>query len=216
MLVLSNLKSRCIIALFVVGLPLPLFSQSIIDTVHQLNLGFEKLNEKKLPIHVKWQSDGGRYKVSIDSLNRAKGKYSIQLQSVKSPKGGHMSFVDILFQLRGDYLKNKKVLITAYLKLKNVNLGSASLWYDTYPPPHLKNSVNRLFYGDMNLKGSVDWKKYRLVFHTDSLTKRLSFGAYLFGEGKVNVDHFKIYLNGTPIDSFYVRKGMIINSENGK
>lgn len=163
-----------------------------------LNLDFEKLNKDKSPAGVKWQQDGGKYSVLIDSMDKARGKYSLKIRSIAGPKNGLISFVDIVFHLQGDYLKNKKVMISAFLKLQDVNpkFSSAGLWYNTYPPPFRGNAADRLFYGNMYLKGSSDWKNYKLIFYTDSVTQSINFGAILRGMGTINVDHFEVYING--------------------
>lgn len=166
--------------------------------IEPLNLGFERLGKNKFPTRIKWQEEGGKYNVVIDSLDKIEGKYSLKIQSVNVPNTGQMSFVDILYQLRGDYLKNKEIMVCAFLKLENVNpaFSSAGLWYNTSPPPFSGESANTLFYGNMKLKGTSDWKRYKLIFYTDSATQSITFGALLNGSGSLNIDHFEIYING--------------------
>ncbi len=163
----------------------------------KLNLGFEKLDSNKLPVKVIWQSHGGRYNVSIDSTDKVEGKYSLLLQSVKTPDSSGISFIDIMFQVRGNCLKNKHIEVTGYLKLENINtIGSqASLWY--YKNPSISHLV---FNGLMNLHGTSDWKKYKLEFDTDSSTTWVTFGAILWGTGKVNVDNLAVFANSTKIE----------------
>ncbi len=101
----------------------------------RVNLGFENVNTSGQPLNAKWLSLIGDYVTTIDSLQKMEGKYSFLLKRDKTNDAGRYTFAHVLFQIKGDCLKNKHIRIEGYLKLEGLDstTSTASIYYHVQP-----------------------------------------------------------------------------------
>ncbi|GGN93737.1 helix-turn-helix domain-containing protein [Saccharibacillus kuerlensis] len=126
------------------------------------------------------------YEMGIDRKHVHRGRGSGYLKSVMadSPE----QFGTMMQAFRADKYRGKRIRLSAFVKVQNVEPGFAALWMrvDAADGDVLQfdNMANR------PLTGTLDWNHYAIVLDVPSQSDNISFGALLSGHGQIWVDGF--------------------------
>ncbi|MCL2074328.1 MAG: S41 family peptidase [Marinilabiliaceae bacterium] len=145
------------------------------------NLGMERVSET-LKVPYGWWKWGN---VSIDSITKHSGKYSLLLETGDSVSYGQ-SWAWYVFPAK---YKGSKIKINAYMKMED-NEHPVGLVIEA------RNRFTSILREYSTIQGSNDWKKYSLTTIIPSSANSFSIGAYLNGEGKLWIDDFEIFIDG--------------------
>jgi C-terminal processing protease CtpA/Prc len=161
------------------------------NTKSQLNLGFEDIQDG-IPRGLLYAALPD-YSVSLDSVIRKSGKYSISIEftGTSNDLTNDSDNSQTIFFVLPDYYKGEKITLSGYIKTENITDGYAGLWMKIDP---------QIAFDKMQQKGVVGttgWKKYEITLDLDS-TKipQIIFGGYLTGNGKMWLDDLKISIDG--------------------
>ncbi|HET7002231.1 MAG TPA: S41 family peptidase [Puia sp.] len=152
------------------------------------NFDFETLSASTgLPEGI-YSNQPKEYSLSVDSLIRQHGKYSVSLeQKDQNAKFGAFSFS---FEPR---FSGKKLTLKGYIKTENVSDGFAGLWM------RVDGNSGVLSFDNMqeqNLKGTNEWKEYTISIDFDEEeAKSVYIGALLAGKGKIWLDNFHLLMD---------------------
>lgn len=173
-----------------------LFISSAFSTEAQVkfNGNFEDIDNNGKLLGWDLTYDGhNKYDIRIDSTVKRQGKYSVLISSL----GHQRNDAAISYEIPNNF-KGKKLMLVGTLKTKDVSNGSAGLWMRVEGANN-----NMLAYTDnqnINLHGSNDWKEYMIELRYDQrYATKISFGAFLYGEGNIWVDSVRLYLDNIPI-----------------
>lgn len=158
----------------------------------KLNLGFEKITPgKKLPDN--FFELGGGYNLSIDSITKHSGKYSVLIQpsDVRSKDAVNYIYNSIPAIYEGDTIE-----LRAYIKMNEVKAGPTCLILQ------IDGTSGGLRWDNMkriNIQGTSDWTVYsvKLLYPEDA--RSINFGAMLMGVGQIWVDDFELLIDGKDI-----------------
>lgn len=153
------------------------------------NLGFEAINSKdELP--QKWFLWGQNYAITPDSLQKVSGRYSLLIQPSAQRKEGHFGSpavsVPAIYQ-------GKEIELTGFLKLDNVQEGSAGLLL------RIDGKNGTLQFDNMQnrkIQGTADWKKYSVKLPLPPNAETIFVAALHTGTGKVWVDDLDLKIDG--------------------
>lgn len=160
------------------------------------NLGFEKSKDSKASGWAE-QSNSIKYEVNIDKDVYKSGAQSLSIKQVES-KG---LFTLISYSIPANYV-GKKITIKGFLKSENINDGSGGfLWLQNVP------SASSGYTYSSGIDGTKDWELFEVSLpFVDLSAKKFSFGAMLYGDGKLWVDELTILIDDVPIEKASVRQ----------
>ncbi|EDM34633.1 peptidase S41 [Pedobacter sp. BAL39] len=160
----------------------------------QINGSFEELDKTGNPVG--WDLSyykENTYTIQLDSLIKAKGKYSVSISAGDKPIVGNA-----IVQSSTQKLNGKLLSLVGSIRTENVSDGWAGLWMRVDGE---KDELASDLMESQGLKGSQDWKEYAIQIPYDQANaKSIHFGALLFGKGKIWVDGLRLYLDGTLIE----------------
>jgi C-terminal processing protease CtpA/Prc len=164
-----------------------LFSQS---NSEKFNLDFEKITAgENLPNDwIKW----GKYDLKIDSTEAFNGKNSLLIDANKGD-----AFGSVAYALPANF-KGKKITLEGYLKYENATDGFVGLLM------RIDKDGKALAFDNMEsqkLQGTADWKKYSITLTFQENADQIYVAGILNGKGKAWFDHFKVTIDGKPIES---------------
>jgi hypothetical protein len=191
---LSLIIFTCFLPLF------PLTAQGI------QNLNFEQLNVNKSPLN--WDlvfKEGGAsgYLVKLDSIIKQEGKYSL---SITSKHGStNRTFGSCAFKIPVDF-DGSTITLKGYMKTESVKDGYAGLWLRIVGEEGVMKFNNMQ---NKNIKGTKDWKEYRIDFELPADATQIVFGGLLTGEGIAWFDNFQILIDGEDISKAKRKKPVV-------
>ena len=150
------------------------------------NFDFEK-SESGIPLlwHYKMMPN---YIVSVDSVQKRSGKYSL-LVSAREYQGRYLCS----FKLPNHYT-GKNITLSGYIKTENVTNGWAGLWINIEPD---------IAFDDMMAhapKQNTDWQKFEVSLDMNpDYTEKIEVGVYLSGKGKAWFDDLQVNIDGKDI-----------------
>lgn len=153
------------------------------------NLGFEVINAKD-EFPKKWFQWGQNYKITPDSLQKVSGRYSLLIQPSAERKEGH--FGSPAVSIPAVY-QGKEIELTGFLKLDNVQDGSAGLLMRIDG----KNGI--LQFDNMQnrkIQGTADWKQYSIKLPLPPDAETIFVAALHSGTGQVWVDDLELKIDG--------------------
>jgi C-terminal processing protease CtpA/Prc len=128
------------------------------------------------------------YSLSVDSLIRQHGKYSLALEQ-KDPNGQFGAFS---FSIKPKF-SGKKLTLKGFIRTENVSDGFAGLWL------RVDGNAGVLSFNNMQsqgLKGTNSWKEYSIdVEFNEDEANAIYVGALLVGKGKIWLDNFQLLVD---------------------
>jgi len=175
----------------------------------KLNLGFEKVTSgKKIPD--KYVELGSGYNLSIDSITKHSGKYSVLIQPLDTRKpnsfGGIGNIIPAVYE-------GKEIELRAHMKLNNVKDGPIALVLRT------DGKSGTLYFDNMqqkNIQGTSDWTMYSVKLPLTEDARNIFFGAAHSGIGQIWVDDFELIIDGKDISQARTREIVILPAEKDK
>ena len=155
-----------------------------------LNLDFEVRNYGVL-LPKNWYVGGEGFNVSLDSLEKHTGKYSLKMEMPGNPNGRFGGFTG---SLPIEIVAGKNVEYKGWIKTKDVKSGYAGLWFRVDG-----ESNASLGFDDMNdrgLKGDNDWTQVSIKMDISMEVKNIYYGGLFPGEGTAWFDDLELYING--------------------
>lgn len=156
---------------------------------NSLNLDFELKNYgTSLPKN--WYAGGEGFKVSLDSLEKHAGKFSLKMEM---PGIRSNSFGVFTGTLPIETFAGKNVEYKGWIKTKDVKNGYAGLWLRV-------DGENRAILGfdnmnDRGLKGDNEWTQVSIKLDVSKDATNISYGGLFPGEGTVWFDDLELYVN---------------------
>lgn len=130
----------------------------------------------------------GDYEIEMDSVEVVSGNYSAK---ITSDENGN-SFGSIAYKIPANYSGNS-LMLEGYIKTENVVDGFAGLLI------RVDGSTGSLAFDNMQsegLKGTNDWKKYKVTVRFPDDAKNIYVGGIITGKGVAWFDDFKLLVNG--------------------
>ena len=156
-----------------------------------LNLDFELRNYgASLPKN--WYAGGEGFKVSLDSLEKHAGKFSLKMEMPGVRSGN--SFGVFTGTLPIETFAGKNVEYKGWIKTKDVKNGYAGLWLRV-------DGENRAMLGfdnmnDRGLKGDNEWTQVSIKIDVSKEAININYGGIFPGEGTVWFDNLELFVNG--------------------
>ena len=156
-----------------------------------LNLDFELRNYgASLPKN--WYAGGEGFKVSLDSIEKHAGKFSLKMEMPGVRSGN--SFGVFTGTLPIETFAGKNVEYKGWIKTKDVKNGHAGLWLRV-------DGENRATLGfdnmnDRGLKGDNEWTQVSIKIDVSKEAININYGGLFPGEGTVWFDNLELYVNG--------------------
>ena len=156
-----------------------------------LNLDFELRNYgASLPKN--WYVGGEGFQVSLDSLEKHAGKFSLKME-MSGVRSGN-SFGVFTGTLPVETFAGKNVEYKGWIKTKEVKNGYAGLWLRV-------DGENRAMLGfdnmnDRGLTGDNEWKQVSIKIDVGKEAVNINYGGIFPGEGTVWFDDLELYVNG--------------------
>lgn len=155
-----------------------------------INLNFEDV-KNEWPVKWSIYHQQPNYSVSLDSVNVKSGKYAMAVEFI----GSISNFQILTFVLPHNY-DGKKIILSGYIKTKNVTDGFAGLWLMMDPDP----SYDNIELNGVKVTGTTDWVKYETTLDMyPAATKEIVIGGILTGKGKMWLDDLKVIIDGEDI-----------------
>lgn len=131
-------------------------------------------------------SNPSEYEMGIDNSNFENGHSCAYIES-KAPKENE--FGTLMQTISAENYLGKRLQLSGYVKSENVK-GWSGIWMridgENNQQLGFDNMRNR------TIKGTTDWKKYKIVLDIPSNSKTINYGVLLGGDGKVWFDNFKL------------------------
>jgi C-terminal processing protease CtpA/Prc len=176
--------------IFLIYLPILLSGQIAEETSY--NLGFETFNKSSF-IPTKWMVQPNTdYKITIDSIVKYRGKYSLRIESQSKQTKESYAFVAII--LPADF-RCDQVEVKAEMKFEDVKNGNANFGLTLYNTKN-KNINFSKDLSELNLSGSCDWKEYTVNVQYNPGVQYCYISIPFSGTGKVWFDDFQILIDG--------------------
>ncbi len=168
-----------------------------------INGGFEKRNPNGNPKNWDTEYKTGRaygYNVTVDSVIKQEGKYSLQIH--ENTSAADKSFGACALTILNKY-NGTSVTLKGYLKTEDVKDGWGGLWM------RINNENNMLEFNNMqqeNIIRTNDWKEYSITLPLAKDAVKIVIGGLLVGEGKVWIDNLRVYIDDKPIEYAPLKK----------
>lgn len=173
------------------------------------NGSMETLNTKHQPVGWLFPASaeqGKRLPVSLDSLDKKDGKYSISITSSTGSEG----FIATSFNIPGAF-KGENVELKGFLKTQQVTDGYAGLWL------RVDKDGGSLQFNNMADKafaGTNDWTEFSIKLpYKDDEAIRIIAGGLLVGKGKMWIDGLKLYIDGKPIEQAALKAVKLVKAQ---
>lgn len=164
------------------------FSQDV-----ELNLGFENV-DNNWPAGWTVYHPQSDYIVSLDSIYKHDGKYSVSIES----KDRKTDFQTIECALPNNYEGNK-ITLSGYIKTSHVGEGFAGLWLMMDPD----STYDNIETCGVKIFGTTDWKKYEVTLDLDPLhVQKIVIGGILSGKGKIWLDDLAVSIDGNRVNNW--------------
>ena len=156
-----------------------------------LNLDFE-LRNYGASVPKNWHVGGEGFKVSLDSLEKHAGKFSLKMEMPGVRSGN--SFGVFTGTLPIETFAGKSVEYKGWIKTKDVKNGYAGLWLRV-------DGENRAMLGfdnmnDRGLKGDNEWTQVSIKIDVSKEAININYGGIFPGEGTVWFDNLELIVNG--------------------
>jgi C-terminal processing protease CtpA/Prc len=143
------------------------------------------------------------YHVTIDSVVKQEGKYSLSIEKV----GDDAQFGAVKFFIPKTF-KGNKIELRGYIKTEDVKDGYAGLWLRIDGTQAFDNMQNR------GIKGTTGWQEYSIELPYDGANAiNVNAGALLVGNGKMWVDNMKLFIDGQPIEKAIIVEKKLTGAE---
>ncbi|TYZ13542.1 peptidase S41 [Hymenobacter lutimineralis] len=158
-------------------------------------LDFEQLNNKThQPSGWRAPADNG-YQVTVDSVVKYQGRYSLRIQSVATPRQeGTYGVATVQLPV---YFQGKTVQLHGYLKTRNVLNGTAGIWL------RLNDGQGKAVAFDnmhlQNVQGTTDWKRYTISLPLAPEVQEILLGGTLPATGTMWVDQLEVTVDDKPL-----------------
>jgi C-terminal processing protease CtpA/Prc len=136
---------------------------------------------------IKW----GSYDLVKDTQILHSGKQSVLINSGESGN----SFGSIAYKIPAKY-KGKSISLEGYMKIENVENGSAGLIMRIDKDGQVLEFNNM---SSQKIQGTVDWKKYSITLRYHENADFIYVGGILLGKGKAWYDKFTVKIDGKEI-----------------
>ena len=151
-----------------------------------LNLDFER-SSNGYPTF--WYAGGKGYKAIVDTNVFYSGNKSLKIIKISE---GNFGVGTSTFPF--NEAKGKHITFTGYIKSQDVKYGYAGLWWRV-------DGKNQRVLGFDNMsnrgvKGTTNWKKYKIELDVDKNATNINFGVILSGDGTAWFDDLNIKVNG--------------------
>jgi hypothetical protein len=128
------------------------------------------------------------YSSVLDHSEKYSGDVSFSISNADSTVKGFQTFSQVI-PITVNNLK--KIAISVYIKTKDVK-GEVATWCQLWDKNDKQVGFQNLSMQEGSVSGTREWKKYRLNLTVDQDIKKLFFGSYLAGTGKVWFDDFEV------------------------
>ena len=158
-----------------------------VNVIDSLNLDFEHSNnDTSLPKN--WRIEGSGVNISMDSLEKQNGKYSIKMESSDISDSKYGRFIG---RLPIETFAGKSVEYKGWVKIKNNKNAYAGLWFS------VERSDGTVDYKqDRSLNFSNNWTQVYIKQDVNKDAENITFGGLFSGEGLVWFDNLEIYIEG--------------------
>lgn len=169
-----------------------------------LNLDFEYKEHFKY-----WTITQPGFILSVDSLVKHGGKYSLKMESPNTPDKKTGLFVGILPM---ETFAGKNVELKGWIKTKEIKNGYAGLCFIINGND--SDSLISNFMSDRGLKGDTEWTQVSIKRSIDKDAQSVLFGGVFEGSGTAWFDDFELYINGKKFkDPIENTKGLLSQKE---
>lgn len=152
------------------------------------NLDFESRNtETNAP--AEWYVAGNEYTISIDSMEKFYGEFSMKIES---PKSGLNDFGVAVLKLPFDNSKNRQVKFKGKIKTELLEDGYAGLWMRV---DGINGTLKLDNMSDRGYDGTNNWSDAEINLSIDTNAIEIYLGAVVSGTGKVWFDGFEIFID---------------------
>ena len=187
----------------VIGLVFYLLHIIYVQAQDTLNLNFEQVNSNKMPVN--WDTEfkqrgASGYHLSLDSLIRQEGKYSLKM--INDVNASYKTFGACSYTIPAKY-EGSTITLKGYMKTESVKNGFAGLWL------RIDGEEGVLKFNNMqkeNIKGTNDWKEYIIELELPAEAKNIAFGGKLSGEGIIWVDNYQLLIDGKELNMARLKK----------
>lgn len=161
--------------------------QNIFGQTDDYNLGFEKPPKNK--VIQNWQKKNDGIDISLDSITKFQGKYSLKMSSNNKGDGilGIENIINKTFE-------GKEIELNGYLKTENIQ--SAYIYL-------IVGDENNQFSFDMSptISGTTDWQKLEVKIPYSSESTKITIAFNTEGSGQVWLDALSLKIDGNDIYS---------------
>jgi hypothetical protein len=163
------------------------------------------LNAKGIAVYLYFVNEqdikDGRYKVSLDSLEKHSGKLSLKIEMLEVRKKEKIGI------FTGGLLPNecagKTVEYKGWIKTQDVKNGYAGLRLGVYERKKFslgkRTKYKEVGFDDMRnrgLKGDNDWTQVSIKMDISEKAAVINFGGEIRGKGTVRFDNLELYIDG--------------------
>ena len=163
---------------------------SSIFAQNSLNLDFELINYGNL-LPKNWNVQGTGFKVSLDSLEKHNGKFSLKTEVSVDPNaiaGGFKGGLPL------ETFAGKTVEYKGWLKTKDLKSGYAGLWLRVFGANGVTLQWDNM--SDRGLTGDNNWTQVSIKLDIDKDATDILFGGLFPREGIAWFDDLELYING--------------------
>jgi len=177
------------------------------------NLDFELKRDNGLPLSfafIEKDINEGRYKVSLDSLEKHSGKLSLKIEMLEGRK--KEKFGIFTSGLLPSECAGKTVEYKGWIKTKDVD-GYAGLRFGVYEKRRFSFGKHTRYkevgFDDMSnrgLKGDTDWTQVSIKMDISEKATVINFGGQIRGKGTIWFDNLELYIDGVKIQSKFASR----------
>ena len=161
--------------------------QSIFGQTDDYNLEFEKPTKNKAIQN--WQKKNDGVDISLDSITKFQGKYSLKMSS--NFKGDGIPGIENIINKT---FEGKEIELNGYLKTENIQ--SAYIYL-------IAGDENNQFSFAMSptISGTTDWQKLNVKIPYNSESTKITIASNIVGSGQVWLDALSLKIDGVDIYS---------------
>lgn len=168
-------------------------------TAAQFNLSFEELNDDKQPKDwdMTFQRFGAKgYEATVDSETKYEGNHSVKISLTDDIKNSTFGAIDYVIPA---IYEGETVTLKGYLKADKVKGEDAmvGIWL------RIDSEDGRMLefenMGDDEVKGTFDWKQFKITLPLSSQAHKIHIGAIMDGEGTIWADALEVFIDETPL-----------------
>ena len=173
------------------------------------NLDFELKRDCGLPLFFFVNENDikdGRYRVSIDSIEKHLGKFSLKIEMLERRK--KEKFGIFTGGLLPSECAGKTVEYRGWIKTKDVKDGYAGLRFGVYEKRKFSFGKHTRYkevgfddMSDRGLNGETDWTQVSIKMDISEKAAVVNFGGQIRGKGTIWFDNLELYINGVKYQS---------------